>query len=82
MISTSKIESKLRSAFPDGHVRVIDTTGTFDHFDVVVVSARFDGLSRVAQHQAVYDALGDDMRDRIHALALRTFTPAKWAQHG
>lgn len=82
MITANEIETKLRAAFPDGLIRVIDTTGTFDHFDAVVVSSRLDGLTRVAQHQAVYAALGEDMRERIHALALKTFTPAKWAQQG
>lgn len=76
MIRPEEIHAKLQAAFPDASVRVVDTTGTLDHFDVVVVSSHFVGKSRIAQHQAVYAALGDDMRERIHALALRTQVPA------
>lgn len=78
MINASEIERRLRAAFPDAEIRVVDTTGTSDHFDAVVVSTAFAGLSRVRQHQAVYAALGDAMRQEIHALALRTFTPETW----
>jgi len=46
----------------------------------VIVSPQFDGISRVQQHQRVYQALGDRMRSEVHALSLRTFTPEAWAQ--
>lgn len=78
MIEAEEIAERLRVAFPDGEIRVVDTTGTRDHFEALVVSPRFEGLSRVKQHKAVYAALGDAMRSEIHALALRTLTPARW----
>jgi acid stress-induced BolA-like protein IbaG/YrbA len=43
------------------------------------VSAEFDGLSRVRRHQRVYQALGERMREQIHALSMKTITPAEWA---
>jgi len=43
------------------------------------VSAGFRGKSRVQQHQLVYRALGDRMREQIHALSMRTLTPEEWA---
>ncbi len=49
------------------------------HFFATVVSAHFDGLSRVKRHQRVYAVLGDQMRERIHALSMKTLTPAEWA---
>ena len=49
------------------------------HFRATVVSARFEGLSRVARQRLVYDVLAAEMRSEIHALALRTLTPAEWA---
>jgi stress-induced morphogen len=76
MITTEEIRAKLVAAFPDADIRVVDTTGTFDHFDVVVVTPAFAGLPRIRQHQRVYEALGDDMKVRIHALALKTSAPA------
>ncbi len=49
-----------------------------DHFEMRVTSPAFIGKSKVAQHQMVYQALGDHMRSRIHALALKTYTPEQW----
>lgn len=80
MITPDEIEARLRAAFPEATIRVVDTTGTFDHYDALVVSSKFDGMPRVRQHQAVYQALGDAMREEIHALALKTYTPAKYAK--
>ena len=76
MIAPSEIERLLRAAFPDAEVLEIeDLTGSQDHYQATIVSAKFQGLSRVAQHQAVYRALGDLMKGPIHALALNTYTP-------
>ena len=75
MITAEEIRAKLLEAFPHARVQVVDTTGTFDHFDAVVVEESFRTLSRVRHHQAVYEALGDAFRDRIHALALKTMAP-------
>jgi acid stress-induced BolA-like protein IbaG/YrbA len=44
------------------------------------VSAAFDGKSRVQRHQLVYGALGDRMRQEIHALSMRTLTPGEWRE--
>jgi acid stress-induced BolA-like protein IbaG/YrbA len=43
------------------------------------VSAAFRGKSRVQQHQVVYKALGERMREEIHALSMKTFTPEDWS---
>jgi len=57
-----------------------DLTGTKDHYEATIVSPQFEGLSRVAQHQAVYRALGELMKGPVHALALHTFTPSSYAK--
>jgi acid stress-induced BolA-like protein IbaG/YrbA len=49
------------------------------HFFATIVSGEFDGQSRVRRHQRVYAALGDRMREQIHALSMKTLTPAEWA---
>lgn len=46
-----------------------------DHFEMSVVSASFEGKSRIMRHKMVYAALGDNMRAAVHALALKTHTP-------
>ncbi len=73
-VATARLENLLRRAFPDAaDVAVLDRTGTGDHFQVVVASARFDGLSLIEQHRLVYDALAEPLADgTIHELRIRT----------
>jgi acid stress-induced BolA-like protein IbaG/YrbA len=58
---------------------LVRVAGDGHHFEAVVVSPAFRGRSRVQQHQLVYRALGDRMREEIHALSMQTFTPEDWA---
>ena len=58
--------------------QMVEVTGDGRHFDALVVSAAFEGKSRIARHQQVYRALGDRMRQEIHALSMRTLTPAEY----
>lgn len=80
MIEPSDVEAKLRAAFPDGDIELEDLTGTKDHYQARVVSAAFAEKSPVEQHQLVYAALSNEMKGPIHALALKTYTPAAWAK--
>jgi stress-induced morphogen len=75
------VEQRIREGIPDVQLLEIeDLTGTQDHYRAVVVSASFEGKTRIEQHQAVYGALGELMAGPVHALALSTFTPAAWAK--
>lgn len=58
----------------------LQVEGDGEHFFATIVSAEFEGASRVARHQRVYQALGDRMRQEIHALSMKTLTPAEWAR--
>jgi stress-induced morphogen len=71
---TAPIEELLRRAFPEAReLTVQDRTGGGDHFQVTVVSPRFNGLSLVDQHRLVYDALAAPMEDgTIHELRIST----------
>jgi stress-induced morphogen len=66
------VRARLLEAFPGAEVIVNDLTGTEDHLEATVVSARFAGVSRIEQHRMVYAALGEWMAGPIHALALTT----------
>ena len=57
----------------------LEVEGDGRHFFATIVSAEFEGTNRVARHQKVYRALGDRMREQIHALSMKTLTPAEWA---
>ena len=71
-----QIRSWIEAGLPCEHVEV---RGDGQHFEAVIVSAAFRGKSRVQQHQLVYKALGDRMREEIHALSMQTLTPEDWA---
>jgi len=49
--------------------------GDGQHFDALIVSTAFEGKPRIERHRLVYAALGDRMRDRVHALSMKTLTP-------
>ena len=76
MVEPASIEKSIRTGLDVTHVEV---TGDGAHFEAVVVSPAFAGLARVRRHQLVYGALGDRMREEIHALSMKTLTPDEWA---
>jgi acid stress-induced BolA-like protein IbaG/YrbA len=76
MVEPRSIEDSIRAGLDCTHVEV---RGDGAHFEAVVVSAAFAGASRVRRHQLVYAALGDRMREEIHALSMKTLTPEEWA---
>ena len=73
-MAVERLEGLLRTAFPDANeLSVEDRTGGGDHFQVVVSTPRFDGLSLVDQHRLVNDALAEPLRDgTIHELRIKT----------
>jgi acid stress-induced BolA-like protein IbaG/YrbA len=56
----------------------LEVDGDGRHFFATIVAADFEGSTRVQRHQRVYAALGDRMREQIHALSMKTLTPAEW----
>lgn len=57
----------------------LEVAGDGQHFEALIVSAAFIGKSRVQRHQAVYAALGERMREEVHALSMKTLTPEEWS---
>ena len=66
----------IEAAFPDAAVTITDLAGDNEHYAAHVVSESFRGLTRVAQHKAVYAALGGRMGGELHALQLTTAIPS------
>jgi acid stress-induced BolA-like protein IbaG/YrbA len=58
----------------------VEVAGDGQHFEATIVSGEFRDKNMVQQHQLVYKALGDRMREEIHALSMKTFTPEDWAR--
>ena len=75
MVEPNTIASSIRAGLACTHLEV---TGDGAHFEAVVVSPAFSGLPRVRQHQLVYAALGDRMREEIHALSMKTLSPDEY----
>lgn len=79
MVTSEQVITMIRTALPDAEVQVEDLTGGGDHLQVTVVSTAFEGKPLIKQHQLVYGAVQSAMAsEAIHALALKTYTPAAW----
>ncbi|MEP6740586.1 MAG: BolA family protein [Caldimonas sp.] len=83
-VSASEIEAALRGALAPESLAVVDDSAAHAghagaregrHFSVTICSARFEGLTRVARHRLVYDALQALMPRGIHAVAIDARTP-------
>ena len=79
MVTTESIKQGIEAGLACEHVEVI---GDGQHFQALIVSTEFAGRSRVQRHQLVYAALGERMREEIHALSMRTLTPEEWRAGG
>jgi stress-induced morphogen len=73
MIDNESLTALIRTDLPDAQVEIVDRTGTMDHFNVTVRSAAFKGRTLIEQHQLVYGALKNALKDgRVHAVELKT----------
>jgi acid stress-induced BolA-like protein IbaG/YrbA len=75
MVTPESVQAGIAAGLACEHLEVL---GDGQHFEALIVSAAFAGKSRVQRHQLVYAALGDRMREEIHALSMRTLTPEEW----
>ena len=90
--NTTAIEIEMRSRLENAmeliHFEVKDFTGRHlnhklheggFHLEVIIVSNDFEGQNLVQRHRKVYEAMGELMKHEIHALRMKTHTPAEWA---
>lgn len=79
MLMTDPTAAEVRNFIAAGlECTHLEVEGDGRHFFATIVAAEFDGKTRVQRHQRVYTALGDRMRAQIHALSMKTLTPAEW----
>ena len=71
-MTPTEVKEMLKQAFPGDSLQVRDMTGTGDHFDIVVISKKFKGKTRIEQHQMVHRALEKEMDRGIHAVRIKT----------
>lgn len=77
-METSAIEQLIKAGLPDARVQV---TGDGSHFDAVVVSDAFTGLTPIKKQRLVMDTVKAQIASgELHALSIKTFTPEQWAE--
>lgn len=77
MLNPDTLKAYIADGLPCDELQV---AGDGHHFEALIVSPLFSGKNRVQQHQVVYKALGDRMREEIHALSMKTYSPEEWAK--
>ena len=74
------VEDIIRSGLPDAIIQIEDMTGTKDHLAITVVTDEFKGKILIEQHQILMNLLKEELKNRIHAVKLNTFTKEKFDQ--
>jgi acid stress-induced BolA-like protein IbaG/YrbA len=72
VVDPNELKTRIEAGIPDAQAEV---TGDGQHFDAVVTSTAFAGLSRIAQHKLVHEVFGPELGGRIHALSIKTHVP-------
>ena len=71
-IEQKKLESLIAEKFPESKISVEDLAGDNNHYSVTIESSKFNGLTRIQQHQLVYQSLDGLMDAELHAMQLKT----------
>ena len=79
-MTSDEVTTLIQAGLPGAQVRVLTDDNT--HFEAIVVAEQFEGKRSIQRHQLVYKALGDRMREEIHALSMQTLTPEEAVRHG
>jgi len=76
-MNAEELQSIIASGLACEHLEV---EGDGRHWSAVIVSPEFEGKRLIQRHQRVYATLGERMHtDEVHALSMKTLTPAEWA---
>ena len=73
-MNINSIKEKIKDFIPESKVEVKDTTGTGDHFSVIVISDKFENINLVNRHKMIYESLNQYVTKEIHALQIKTYT--------
>ncbi len=76
-MTSEELQSIISAGLPCEH---IELSGDGQHWYATIVSSRFEGLRLIQRHKQVYATLGARIQtNEVHALSMKTFTPAEWA---
>ena len=73
-----EVKQLIETNLKDSMVQVGDMTGTLDHLEILVVSDEFKGKMLLDQHQMVMDILKESLKEKIHAVKIKTMTKDKY----
>ena len=73
-----KLEEIIKNNIKDSQIIIRDINNDNNHFDIIIISDQFEGLSLIKQHRMVYDALDGIITKTIHAIQLKTYTYKLW----
>ena len=77
-MSPTQVEARLRESYPGAEVTVQDLTGTQDHYQVVVISDAFNGMTRIQRHQSVMGVFDNELKSgEVHALTIKAGTQSE-----
>lgn len=72
-MTPEQVKARLEQAYPDGAVEVVDLTGTHDHYQVLIESKAFEGMSRIQQQRHVMAVFDAELKTgEVHALTIKT----------
>jgi len=79
MFDAEELRRRVAEALPDSRITIRDMVGDGDHYEMVVVSAAFEGKNTLERHRLVYAPLKGVLGGSLHALALKTLAPSEAA---
>ena len=77
MIDADELQRRVADALPGSRITIRDMVGDGDHYEMIVVSAAFEGKNTLQRHRLVYEPLKGILGGALHALALRTLAPGE-----
>ena len=77
-MTLDEIKNLIQIAIPDAEIHILDPMNDGQHLQAIVVSASFEKIPLIKQHQLVMTALKNALARDVHAMGLKTFTPDKW----
>lgn len=69
-----EVQKMIEDSLPESHVEVVDTRGSGDHFEILVVSDKFEGVPLLDRHRMIHSALGSQLGGPIHAVEIKAYT--------
>ena len=74
----TEVQKLIEDKLPDSQVAVVDTRGSGDHFEIMVVSNDFEDVPLIDRHRMIHSALGENLGGAIHAGEIKAYTPDQW----